>query len=68
MLDVFGGSGSTLIACEQERRECRIIELEPRWCDTIVRRYIRTTGKTDVRLIRKGEELGREHFEGLFSE
>lgn len=68
VLDLFGGSGSTMIACEQIGRNCYTMELEPKYCDVIVRRYIRTTGKTDVRLIRKGNELGREHFESLLSE
>ena len=68
VLDVFGGSGSTLIACEQERRNCRMIELDPKWCDVIVRRYIKTTGKSDVRLFRKGKELGREQFADIFEE
>lgn len=68
VLDLFGGSGSTMIACDQLGRTCYAMELEPKYCDVIVRRYIRTTGKTDVRLIRNGEELDREHFEELFSE
>ena len=42
--------------------------IPPTFADEIVRRYIRTTGKTDVRLIRNGEELDREYFEELFSE
>ena len=39
VLDFFGGSGSTLIACEKLERKCRMIELEPKWCDVIRRRY-----------------------------
>ena len=68
VLDLFGGSGSTMIACDQIGRNCYTMELEPKYCDVIVRRYIRTTGNTDVRLIRKGEEMGREYFESLLSE
>lgn len=69
VLDLFGGSGSTLIACEQLIRSCYMMELEPRYCDVIVRRYIKTTGKTSgVRLIRQGEEMGREYYESFFSE
>ena len=68
VLDLFGGSGSTLIACDQLGRTCYTMELEPKYCDVIVKRYIRTTEKTDVRLIRNGEELDREYFEELFSE
>lgn len=68
VLDLFGGSGSTLIAADELGRTCYTMELEPKYCDVIVKRYIRTTGKKDVRLIREGEELSREHFESLFSE
>ena len=39
VLDIFGGSGSTLIACEQLNRKCRMIELDPRYCDVIRRRW-----------------------------
>ena len=39
VLDLFGGSGSTLIACEKLERKCRMIELEPKWCDVIRKRY-----------------------------
>ena len=66
VLDLFGGSGSTLITCEQTDRNCCTMEMEPRYCDVIVKRYIRTTGKRDVRLVRNGEELGRECFEDIF--
>lgn len=37
--DPFGGSGSTLMACEQSNRHCRMIELDPRFCDVIVKRW-----------------------------
>jgi DNA modification methylase len=39
VLDSFGGSGSTLIACEKTGRQARLIELEPKYCDVIVRRW-----------------------------
>ena len=39
MLDPFGGSGSTLIACEKARRHARLIELDPRYVDVIIRRW-----------------------------
>jgi len=39
VLDLFGGSGSTLIACEQTKRKCRMMELDPKYCDVIVNRY-----------------------------
>lgn len=68
VLDPFGGSGTTLIASEAAGQNSFLMEMEPAFVDVIVRRYIRTTGKQDVRLIRKGEEVGREHFERMFAE
>ncbi len=44
VLDPFGGSGTTLIACEKAGRQARVIELEPRYCDVIVRRWEAFTG------------------------
>jgi hypothetical protein len=46
VLDPFGGSGSTLIACEKAGRQARLIELDPKYCDVIVERWQRLTGKT----------------------
>lgn len=55
VLDPFGGSGSTLIACEQTDRVCRTIELDEKFCDVIVKRYIEQVGKADdVSLLRDG--------------
>jgi DNA modification methylase len=48
VLDPFGGSGSTLIACEKAGRQARLIELEPRYCDVIVRRWEEFSGKKAV--------------------
>ena len=45
VLDPFGGSGTTLIACEKAGRPARVIELEPHYCDVIAQRYIEFTGK-----------------------
>jgi DNA modification methylase len=45
VLDAFGGSGSTLIACEQTKRRCRTIELDPKYVDVIVQRWQDFTGK-----------------------
>ena len=47
ILDSFGGSGSTLIACEQTDRSCYTIELDEKFCDVIVKRYIEQVGKSD---------------------
>lgn len=57
VLDPFGGSGSTLLASEGTGRAARLIELDPRFCDVIVKRYIEVTGKRDVVLVRGGSEL-----------
>lgn len=57
VLDVFGGSGSTLIACEELGRQCRMIELEPHWCDVIINRWQNKTGKK-AELIRNIYEGG----------
>ena len=45
VLDLFGGSGSTLIACEKTARDCRIMELDPKYCDVIIKRWQDFTGQ-----------------------
>jgi len=45
VLDLFGGSGSTLIACEKTNRYCRMMELDPKYCDVIIKRWEDFTGK-----------------------
>ena len=45
ILDLFGGSGSTLIACEKTGRKARLMELDPKYCDVIVKRWQDFTGK-----------------------
>ncbi|MPM45689.1 hypothetical protein SDC9_92379 [bioreactor metagenome] len=58
VLDPFGGSGSTLIACEQTDRVCRMIELDEKYCDVIVKRYIEQVGGSDlVMLVREGVKI-----------
>ena len=49
VLDLFGGSGSTLIACEQLGRTCYTCELDPRYCDVIIKRWENLTGQKAVR-------------------
>lgn len=49
VLDVFGGSGSTLIACEQTGRRCFMCEIQPKYVDVIVKRWEKFTGKKAVR-------------------
>lgn len=50
VLDLFGGSGTTLIACEQLNRNCRMMELDPHYCDVIIARWEKLTGKKAVKL------------------
>lgn len=55
VIDPFGGSGSTLIACEQTNRICYTIELDEKYCDVIVKRYIEQSGGYEnVSVIREG--------------
>ena len=50
ILDVFGGSGSTLIACEQLNRKCYMMELDEKYCDVIITRWENLTGKKAVKI------------------
>ena len=50
VLDTFGGSGTTIIACEQLGRKARIMELDPHYCDVIIARWEKFTGKKAVKL------------------
>ena len=64
VLDPFGGSGSTLIACEQTHRICRMVELDEKYCDVIVHRIIQYKKENDkdynpdqeITLIRGGKK------------
>lgn len=61
VLDPFAGSGSTLIACEQTDRICYTIELDEKFCDVIVKRYIEQVGSTEnVSVVRDGAVLKYE--------
>lgn len=58
VLDPFGGSGSTLIACEQINRICHTIELDEKYCDVIVKRYIEQVGTAEnVSVVRDGKSI-----------
>jgi DNA modification methylase len=58
VIDFFGGSGSTLISCEHLGRKCYTIELDPKYVDVIVQRYINYKGNDDdVFLIRDGQRI-----------
>lgn len=61
VLDPFGGSGSTLIACEQTDRSCATIELDEKFCDVIVNRYIELVGTAEnVSVLRDGKTYSYE--------
>ena len=55
VLDAFGGSGSTLIACDQLERKCRMIELDPKYVDCIVSRYCKY--KEDMTIVKNGKQI-----------
>ena len=58
VLDPFCCSGSTLIACEQTNRICHTIELDEKFCDVIVKRYIEQVGSAEnVSVIRDGKTI-----------
>lgn len=56
VLDMFGGSGSTLIACEQLERKCYMMELDPKYCDVIIKRWQTLTGNSAT-VERDGQEI-----------
>ena len=58
VIDTFGGSGSTLMACEQLNRTCMMMELDPKYASVILRRYVENTSDTEnVYVVRNGEKL-----------
>jgi DNA modification methylase len=59
VLDIFGGSGSTIIACEKNKRDCRMMELDPKYCDVIIKRWEEYTGKKAI------HEVSEKTFEDL---
>jgi len=64
VLDPFGGSGSTLIACEQTNRVCHTIELDEKFCDVIVKRFIEQAGTTEnVYVVRDGQNIKFDELE-----
>jgi DNA modification methylase len=50
ILDLFGGSGSTLIACEQLNRRCFMMELDPKYCEVIINRWEKYTNQKAIKL------------------
>ena len=65
-ITTYGGSGTTLAACEAYGQPSYIMELTPAFTDVIVKRYIRITGKITVRCVRQGRELPREEIAAIF--
>ena len=58
VIDTFGGSGSTLMACEQLNRICYMMELDPKYASVILRRYVEDTDDADnVYVVRNGEQI-----------
>jgi len=50
ILDSFGGSGTTIVACEQLGRKARLMELDPHYCDVIIARWEKLTGQKAEKL------------------
>jgi site-specific DNA-methyltransferase (adenine-specific) len=50
ILDLFGGSGTTIMACEQNNRKAYVIEFDPKYCDVIIKRWENLTGKKAVKI------------------
>jgi len=58
VVDTFGGSGSTLMACEQTNRICYMMELDEKYASVILRRYVEDTNDAEnVFVIRDGEKI-----------
>lgn len=54
VIDTFGGSGSTLMACEQLNRTCYMCELDPKYASVILRRYVEDTGDAENVTVERG--------------
>jgi DNA modification methylase len=69
VLDIFGGSGSTLIACEQINRVCFSCEIDPKYASAIIKRYIDLAGNSDeVFVLRNGEKISISEIGGIDNE
>jgi DNA modification methylase len=64
VVDLFGGSGSTLIACEETGRACYTMELDPKYCDVIVARWEQLTGKKAMRIAATTQKAKPERTNG----
>ena len=65
VLDLFGGSGSTLIACEQTDRICRTMELDPKYASAIVLRFVSEYGTEKAKVLRAAQELSYDEVAGM---
>jgi len=63
ILDLFGGSGTTLIAAEEAGRRCNMMELDPKYCDVIIKRWEALTGQKVVRINERQEALPVHDYE-----
>ena len=68
VLDLFGGSGSTLIACEKNNRVGYTMEISERYCDLIVKRYSQLDIKGDIKLVRNGKEYSSNDMAKILNE
>lgn len=66
--DPFGGSGTTLIACEKMGQTAYVMELEPKYVDTIVRRFAFVNKKKKMKCIRNNKELSQEEIAPIFAD
>lgn len=66
VIDAFGGSGTTMVACEQLKRKARIIEYDPKYCDVIVRRMLKLDDTLTVK--RNGVECTNDFKNGIRQE
>jgi len=62
VLDLFGGSGSTMMGCEQSNRIAKLMEMDPKFCDAIVKRYVAYCRANDkeVKVIKNGADISNE--------
>ena len=60
VMDLFGGSGSTLMACEQIDRICRTMELDPKYATVIVERFHLEYPEQEITVLRNGQQLSYE--------
>ena len=65
VLDLFAGSGTTMIACDQINRDAALVEFDEKYADVIVKRYIEKCGKDNVFLLRLGEKYNYSDAENI---